>query len=128
MSFAVALVALLAFTLGLQLFGVVPAAAGALATLSGTLASLRDPAADDRSRELAARRGSLLLLRAAGAIGLRSLGALLLSLAPVLLADAAGWSRLDATGEALASWELLAAGLLLFALLLAGNRDAWRHR
>jgi hypothetical protein len=128
LSFAVALAALLAFTLGLQRFGVVPAAAGALATLSGTLASLRDPAADDRARELAARRGALLLLRAAGAIGLRSLGALLLSLAPVLLADAAGWSSLEAVGETLTRWELLVAGLLLFALLLAGNRGAWRPR
>lgn len=128
MSFAVALAALLAFTLGLQLFGIVPAAAGALGTLSGTFARLRDPAADDLARELAARRGALLLLRAAGSIGLRSLAALLLALAPILLADAAGWSSLAAVSEALLSWELLAAGLLLFALLLAGNRDAWRHR
>jgi hypothetical protein len=116
---SVALTSVAIFALALWGLGIVRAGAGVLAVARGAVAALRDPKLDDAAREAAVQRASLQLFGAFFSILARSALALLLSFAPIWLADTAGVVTSEAVLVYLSRWDII---LVVSIVMLAGYR------
>jgi hypothetical protein len=119
MTPAVALASIGVFIAALCLLGIVGRAGAALAVTRGAVAALRDPGLDDEARERAVQRASLKLFSAFLSILARSVLALLLSFAPIWLADAAGLAAQDEVLFYLSRWDNI---VVVTIVMLAGYR------
>ncbi|GAB4394462.1 MAG: hypothetical protein Tsb0032_19840 [Kiloniellaceae bacterium] len=116
---AVALTSVAVFALALWGLGMPRIGAEVLAVARGAVTTLRDPRLDDDARETAVQRAALRLFAAFFSILARSILTLLLSFAPIWLADT---TRLAAQGEVLvylSRWDII---LVITIVMLAGYR------
>ncbi len=116
---AVALTAVALFALALWGLGILRAGAEVFAVARGAVAALRDPGLDDAAREAAVQRASLRLFGAFFSILARSALALLLSFAPIWLAETAGVVTSDAVMVYLSRWDII---VVVSIVMLAGYR------
>jgi hypothetical protein len=102
----------------MRLFGVVPAASDAVSLSKAAAAVLRSAETSDDEKEAAARQLSVkLLLRFATIIG-RTLAALLVPTAFLVLLDAAALLALDGVVAALESWTVILCSVIFIPLLM----------
>lgn len=116
---SVALTSVALFALALWGLGILRAGAEVFAVARGALAALRDPGLDDDAREAAVQRASLRLFGAFFSILARSALALLLSFAPIWLADAASLAARADVLFYLSRWDIL---VVITIVMLAGYR------
>jgi hypothetical protein len=102
----------------MRLFGVVPAASEAVGLSKAAAAVLRSPESSDDEKEAAARRLSVKLLLQFGSIIGRTLAALLVPTAFLVLLDAAALLALDGVVAALQSWTVILLSVLFIPLLM----------
>lgn len=123
MAPALGLLTILIFAVAFWRFGVLRAAAGALAVMRQVASVMRDPQSDDLAREAAARRGAFQLLTGFCSVAARSGLACIASIPPLWVADAAGVVSQDAVISYISRWEVLAvASAALTAAYVAGAR------
>lgn len=106
----------------MRLFGVVAAASDAVGLSKAAAAVLRSAESSDDEKEAAARRLSVKLLLQFGSIIGRTLAALLVPTAFLVLLDAAALLTLQGVVAALESWTVILLSLLFIPLLLVRGR------
>ena len=109
--------AIVAFLVGFHLSGVVPAARHAIATAHAATTVLRNPLLPDDDKEVAVRKAGVSLLGSAVSILVRGLGAVLVALVPVVLADLLGLAESDAALALLLRWEVILATSAVLAVV-----------
>ena len=122
---AVALASIGAFIAAFGLLGIARIGTQILAIARGAVATMRDEAIDEETREKNVQQAALRLLGAFIAILTRSSLALAVSLAPIWLADQAG---LAAGGEVvayLARWDVIAVASVAMLTGFAVWRRLW---
>ena len=126
MTVATALAAVALFLVGMWVFGVAAAATGAIAIAHAAVATMRDPALDDRARETAIQRASIRLASGFGSIAIRGILALALSLLPIWLADAGGLATAPAVFAFLSRPDVIVATSAAIGVGYLAWRRAWR--
>ncbi len=112
-----------AFLIGFYFAGVVPAAGRALVTARAASAVMRDPALHDDDKEVAVRTAGISLLGSFVSILLRSLVAIVASLAPILLADLLGLADIATMLAFLSRWDvILVTSAAMIAVWLIARR------
>jgi hypothetical protein len=94
---------------GLWVFGVSRAAESVLATTRRAAATMRDPALDERAREKAVQRASLVLMAGFGSIVVRAALALAAALLPVWIASRGGLAPAAGVFHFLSRWDVILA-------------------
>jgi hypothetical protein len=123
---ATALAAVALFLVGMWVFGVAAAATGAIGIAHAAVATMRDPALDDRARETAIQRASIRLASGFGSIAIRGILALALSLLPVWLADAGGLAAAPAVFAFLSRPDVIVTTSAAIGVGYLAWRRAWR--
>ena len=86
-----AALAIAAFVLGFQIFGIVPTARRIVGVAGGATAVMRDAEMDDEAKEKAIQKAALSMMGGAVSIFLRIAATLLLTLLPIYLLSWVGW-------------------------------------
>ncbi len=119
---AVAMVSVVVFVLAFRFAGVVPAAAGAIATARGATEVMRDASLDDLAREKELQRASLRLFRAFGSILVRTVLTLGAASLPIAGAEWAGLAMAESVLRYLMRLDVIvvaSAGMILLYVLAA---------
>ena len=117
MNVIAATLSIVFFLAALHLLNIVRIGSEVLKTVQGALAKMRDESLDDRAREAAARNASLRLMRAFVSILVRGGFAVLLSLAPIWLAEITGMAKAAEIVSLLSRWDVI---LLVTCLIVGG--------
>lgn len=120
------LAAIAVFVAACAALDIVRVAGGALVSSREGLARMRDVHADERERERAARRLSLRLFAACGALIARSAIAIVAGAVPIGVAHASGVVPAADVGRFLATWQAAAIASALAIVATAVGRMAWR--
>jgi hypothetical protein len=114
-TYAVALLGVLFLLVSLERLGVTRAAAKVFQTSRAGAISMRDHSLTDSEKERALRQASLALMRDFASIGVRSIGALAISLLPLLAADLTGIAEFSAVISWLATWKAIGLATVVVA-------------
>jgi len=111
------------FVVALWWFGIVPAAAKAVAVSRDSATIIRDPALSDEDKERALQSASLTLLRGFLSITWRGAAAVGVSLLPMVVFDVVGLADFGAVADFLATWEaIVVASVVITLVYWVGSR------
>lgn len=116
MIYAVGLLSVFSFLVALERFGAARVAARVLETSRAGASSIRDHSLTDSEKEHALREASVALIGDLASIGARSLGAVGVSMLPMLGADLVGLAEFSGVTSWLATWE----AIVLITVLVGG--------
>lgn len=120
-TYGAASLAAACFALAFHWLGMAPVARRAIAIGLEAGRVMRDDGLDDDAKERAVQAASLTLLRLFASLAARSLGAVGLSLLPVLAAQAAGLTTVSAVNALFLSWPgAILASVVFGAAYMAG--------
>lgn len=123
MIYLAAFLTLTVFVIALWMFGIVAAAAQAVAISRNSIRIIRDPALSDDDKERALRRASLTLFGSFLSITARGAAAFGASLLPMVAFDAAGLARFSKVADFLVTWQaILIASVMMTLAYLIGRR------
>jgi hypothetical protein len=97
------------FIIALKAMGILPIAAGALQTTRAAALAVKDGGLSDDEKERLLRKASLTLMRTFASIAVRGLGAIAVSMIPLLVFDSSGLADMTAVVNWFATWQ----GILL---------------
>jgi hypothetical protein len=115
LTLVAAALAVLTFMAALERFGVAREASEAAASSRTAAGVITDRSLSDEAKERAFRSASVALFRRFLSIGIRSVGALAVSLIPILVLTVAGLT----TAEEVTSWLATARGLISTSVVAA---------
>ena len=107
MTVAAAFFSVSCFLLAFQRLGITRVASRALKTGSQGFAFLSDGALSDDEKELAVRQASLSLFKDVFSIGVRTLGAVLASLVPLIFFQMTGLASMNGVAALLSTWPAI---------------------
>jgi len=108
-----AALAITAFLIGFSVFGVVPAAKGAVALAGSATGTIRDKSLSDDEKEAAVQKAALGMLRASGSIFWRVAATLIATVAPIYLMDLLGLVSASAVFGFLARVDVIIGATVL---------------
>jgi hypothetical protein len=127
MTVWVALLSVAAFLAAFALSGIVRVALSAVETARQVVCVMRDDGFNDDAREAMAQAASVRLLRAFFSIAVRSVLVLLVTVAPILVAEQAGLTEGEAVIALLSRWDVILGSTVAICALYALKVGLWRH-
>ena len=124
----VSFVSIVCFLVAFSYARIVPVAAAALSTAQGAFRVMRDPAVDDDAREAAMQGAALKLIGTFASIFVRSVAAVVASMAPIYLADVLGLAASESVIGFLSRWDVILGASLIITGFYFIRLRLWPRR